>query len=156
MSALVDDATIGALVGEPKPAASVDELTPSTTEGAHLRLGRRYVGDHGSGFQVKVRRSRLDALDFSVILAWERPAETGLFILTRCNGLSHTHRNKLEGESFFDFHVHHATERYQLAGYREDGYATPTNSYNSFHGAIEHFLTICAFRNPPHEQMRLR
>ncbi len=155
MSALVDDGQIAALLNERKPAATVESLTPSAADGAHLRLGRLYIGDRGTRFQVKVRRSRLDAKDFSVILAWDRPDETGLFLLTRCNGLSHQHRNKLEGDRFFDFHVHRATQRYQLGGFKEDAYAKVTTSYDGFGGAVEHFLAICAFRRPTHEQMRL-
>lgn len=96
-----------------------------------------------------VRQSLLDVQDFSAILAWERPSRTGLFRLRRCNGRSHEHRNQLDGgEAFFDFHVHTATERYQLGGYDEEHYALPTDAYVDLAGAIRHLLEICSFEPP--------
>jgi Domain of unknown function DUF1828 len=74
-----------------------------------------------------VRRNQIDVLDFSVILGWEMPSLMRVFRLQRCNGRSHEHLNPLEGgEPFFDFHVHTATERYQLHGSNEEHYAERT------------------------------
>ncbi|MDZ7814842.1 MAG: DUF1828 domain-containing protein [Planctomycetota bacterium] len=39
--------------------------------------------------------------------------------MRRYNGKSHQHTNKIEGNTFFDFHIHQATERYQEFGERE-------------------------------------
>lgn len=84
-----------------------------------------------------------------MILGWEMPSLMRLFKLRRCNGRSHEHRNPLEqGEVFFDFHVHTATERYQIHGYSEEHYAKPTGAYTDLRGAIRHLLETCSFQPP--------
>jgi hypothetical protein len=93
-------------------------------------------------------------LDFSAILGWEMPSLMRVFKLRRCNGLSHEHRNPLEGgEPFFDFHVHTATERYQLHGSSEEHYAEPTAAYTDLRGAIRHLLETCSFEPPAQETL---
>ncbi len=46
----------------------------------------------------------------------------------------------LRKTTFYGFHIHTATERYQQSGYREDTYAEETNRYADYHGAIECML----------------
>jgi len=64
------------------------------------------------------------------------PQSNQLFRLRRYNGKSHEHTNRLEGVTFYDFHIHIATERYQAVGMREDAYAEPTDRYGDFHAAF--------------------
>ena len=52
------------------------------------------------------------------------------------NGKSHEHTNHIEDETFYDFHIHFATERYQRLGTREDAYANPTDRYGDYRGAL--------------------
>jgi predicted ATPase len=58
-------------------------------------------------------------------------------MLMRCNGNDHLHPNRLEGEAIRDqCHVHLATERYILAGLRVEGYAQPSENYQTLDGAL--------------------
>lgn len=151
MSAVVDDATIDRLIRESKGRLDPSQLTPTTGTSSNLRTEVSVSGSAGSRFKVLARRSTLDVNDFSIILGWERPEVTGIFRLLRCNGLSHRHRNKLEGDRFFAFHIHRATERYQLAGFDEDGFAEPATNYIDYGGAARHFAELCGF-DPPEQQ----
>jgi len=118
---VLDDAQIQTLLAEPKPIVELAALNPTVAKGRHRESQRSVVRVNGSAFRLIVRQSILDPSDFSVILAHELPETTGLFRLRRHNGDSHDHPNRLEGSTVRGFHVHLATERYQLAGYREDG-----------------------------------
>lgn len=71
----------------------------------------------GSQFKVIVRQNRINLLDFSLILGYMPPKTTALIRLRRYNGKSHQHTNKIERETFYDFHIHQTTERYQAAGF---------------------------------------
>ena len=103
------------------------------------------AGDDGSVFRLIVRQSTLNVLDFSVILGFQLPGTNQLFRLRRCNGKSHQHTNVLEGDAFYDFHIHHATERYQVSGLREDSFAEPTDRYVDLGSAVECLITDCGF-----------
>ena len=54
--------------------------------------------------------------------------------------------------TFYDFHIHTATERYQEAGYAEEHYAEPTDRYADLSGAIQCLIQDCAFELPPGTQ----
>ena len=120
----------------------------------YLQRSLRVTGENGNVFKLVLRRHEELLLDFSVILTFvDRDGEE--YRLTRFNGRHSEHTNKLEkaqGEpehSFRDaFHVHLATERYQLAGLEIDGYATITNLYGSYDQALEEFLSAYAFVAP--------
>lgn len=74
------------------------------------------------------------------------PRDTNqLFRLRRHNGRSHEHTNKIEGDKFYEFHIHIATERYQDLGVREDSYAEPTDRFTDLGGAIDCLLADCGF-----------
>lgn len=110
-------------------------------------------GADGSEFRLIFRQSEFNPLDFSVILAHRPPKMNQLFRLRRYNGKSHEHTNTLESQTFYDFHIHTATERYQdESGLREDSYAEPTNRFADFHGAIRTMLDDCRFDVPPDTQ----
>ncbi|MBI5568687.1 MAG: hypothetical protein HY914_01960 [Desulfomonile tiedjei] len=110
-------------------------------------------GADGSEFRLIVRQSEFNPLDFSVILTYRPPKKNQLFRLRRYNGKSHEHTNTLESRTFYDFHIHGATERYQdESGLREDSYAEPTNRFADFRGAIRAMLEDCGFDVPPNTQ----
>lgn len=142
---MITDSDIAGLLSEPKPTVPIQEVVPARPKRGHLETQLRIDGDAGSTFRLIARQSRFDAFDFSVILAYEMPDTSRLFRLRRHNGLSHEHLNKIEGDRFFDYHVHVATERYQLAAFDEDAFAVPTDAYVDLHGAIRHMLDEAGF-----------
>lgn len=84
-------------------------------------------------------------MDFSVILGYRLPHLFRVFRLQRYNGKSHYHTNTIERETFFDFHVHTATERYQDAGSKEDHFARVTDRHYSLESAVDCLLMDCGF-----------
>jgi hypothetical protein len=109
-----------------------------------------------SGNMVFVRISVVNMLDFPVILGYRLPHLHSVFRLRRYNGKSHHHTNVLERETFYDFHIHTATERYQRSGFSEDHFATKTNRYRDLQGAIDLLLDECGFRSPIEESPLFR
>jgi hypothetical protein len=102
-----------------------------------------------------LRQSEFNPLDFSVILAYRPPKIYQLFRLRRYNGKSHEHTNTLESETFYDFHIHMATERYQDSGLREDAFAQVTARFADFQGAVKYMLADCGFDVPADPQFEL-
>jgi hypothetical protein len=165
MPAVLTDEEIEGLISETKP------LQP----GWRTRLRPRPKGNRrhaerelpvrcptGHDFRVIVRESQLNKLDFSVILVYQD--RTGAeYTLLRCNGRHpsrHTnHVEKARGDENHTFgpcfHVHRATERYQVADHKIDGYAEESTDYDSLEGALEVFLGVCGFEEPPSPQPRL-
>ena len=114
------------------------------------------TGADGSEFRLILRQSTLNPLDFSVILAYRMPESNQLFRLRRYNGRSHEHTNTLEGETFFAFHIHMATERYQdQSGLREDAFAVPTDRFADLHGALRCLQEDCGLVLPASSQPSL-
>lgn len=153
MAIQLTDAEIISLLSEPK-ALSFDyqsrlQLRAKT---GHKERELDITGASGSEFQIIVRQSAFNPLDFSVILGYSIPQSSVLFRLRRYNGRSHEHTNRIEGITFFDFHIHTATERYQEAGYAEEHYAEITNRYADLSGAIQCLLQDCGFELPPGTQ----
>jgi hypothetical protein len=143
------DAEIQALIAEPKPLSgrSFAPIRWVQREG-HRKATFDVMGDNGNAFVIILRQSLFNDLDFSVILGTPMPGTTTLFILRRYNGRSHQHRNKIEKTRFQGFHIHTATERYQEADYDEEGYAEPTDRYDSFAGALRCLLDDAGFYDP--------
>ena len=112
-------------------------------------------GADGGEYRLILRQSTINALDFSVILVYRPQKSNQLFRLKRYNGKSHEHTNPIEGETFYDFHIHQATERYQEIGAREDTYAKPTDRFADFQQAISCMLKDCGFETPLDLQGRL-
>ena len=75
--------------------------------------------------------------------------------LRRYNGKSHEHTNKIESETFYDFHIHSATERYQDLGMREDSFALPTDRYSNIEEAVDYLFEDCNFKAPEGQQGKL-
>jgi hypothetical protein len=109
------------------------------------------TGSANSNFQLILRESDINPLDFSIILGYYPPGSSTLFRLRRYNGKSHEHTNIIEGVTFYDFHVHTATERYQASGLREDAFAEPTNRFQDFPTALQCMLQECGFTMPAGE-----
>ena len=124
-------------------------------KGASDEYDAALTGESGTTFQVRLRRSRVNQLDFSVILAVCPPGSNAVFRLRRYNGKSHEHTNRIERRRFLDFHIHQATERYQRLGQKEDGYAEPTDRYAELWGAWDCLLADCAFETDEGPQGRL-
>jgi hypothetical protein len=156
MAVLLTDQDIDLLLNEPKP------LSETYQARLHLRDKRGHKeremevdGANGSRFQVRIRQANAQALDFSVILLYYVPKTNVMFRLRRYNGKSHEHTNKIEGQRFFDFHVHTATERYQKAGWDEDAFATPTDRFSDITQAVHCMLQDCGFQLPAGAQLQL-
>ena len=156
MASELSDAEITVLLAEPKPLpedySARLQLRPKS---GHKERELDVTGAGGSDFQLIVRQSIFNPLDFSVILGYLMPGSNILFRLRRYNGRSHEHTNRIEGNTFYDFHIHTATERYQAAGFEEDHYAETTNRYAELSGAIQCMLQDCAFEVPSGTQESL-
>ena len=83
------------------------------------------VGERNTEFRLILRQSNFNTLDFSIILAVSPPDSSKLFRLRRYNGKHGEHTNRIEGTTFYNFHIHQATERYQESGADEDTFAEP-------------------------------
>ena len=118
----------------------------------HLERYLDVAGAATGHFRLIFRKSRENPWDFSVILAVRVPQSNRLFRLRRYNGKSHEHTNHIEGVTFYDFHIHFATERYQEVGAREDTFAEPTDRYSDIEGALECLIADAKFEMPPDSQ----
>ena len=114
----------------------------------HLDL----TGGAGSEFRLIFRQNKINSLDFSVILAVRVPKSNQIFRLRRYNGKSHEHTNHIENMSFYDFHIHVATERYQEFGTREDGYTETTDRYGDYRSALICLIKDANVEVPPDRQ----
>jgi hypothetical protein len=150
---LLTDNTIARLLAEPKPevdaGALLHALNRSRPQRGHQRAQRSVSGDRGNEFHLHLRRGIFQLNDFSVILAYV-PASGQELILRRHNGNGHVHRNRIEQTSFGRdvFHVHEATERYQLRGLSIDGFARATDEYDDLATALDAMLRVAGFRAP--------
>ena len=151
------DSQIASLLAEPKSLPdNYSEKLQLRPKRGHRERELEVAGDQGSEFRLILRQSNFNPLDFSVILAYRPPKSTQVFRLCRYNGKSHEHTNTLEKQRFYDFHIHRATERYQLeSGQREDGYAEPTKRYADLNGALDAMLDDCGFAKPDNLQALL-
>ena len=142
MTILLTDNEIESMVNEQKSAPpdlrNISQLKPKR---GHKEWLINVLGDSRNEFRIILRQNKFNHLDFSIILAVRLPRSNKIFRLRRYNGKSHEHTNHIENETFFDYHIHFATERYQNAGAREDAYAEPTDRYNDFYEAYDCLIT---------------
>ena len=91
-------------------------------------------------------------MNFSVILGVKIkvkvPSAKKFFRLKRYNGDYHLHTNTIEEQEVEGFHIHTATERYQVNGPREEAYAKPTQRYNDVNGALKCLFADANFEDP--------
>jgi len=156
MAVILSDEEIARLIQEKKPLPqdyrARIQVRPKR---GHKERELDFYGGAGSEFRLILRQSVFNPLDFSVILAYRVPKSNQLFRLRRYNGKSHEHTNRIEGNKFYDFHIHYATERYQDIGAREDTYAETTDRFADFQQAIICMLSDCGFESPFDPQGKL-
>jgi hypothetical protein len=156
MPALLTDNQIAALLAEAKPLPpDYRSRIQTKPKRGHRERELDVDGAQGNKFLIILRQSSFNLLDFSAILAWLPPQSSTLFRLCRYNGKSHEHTNNIESNTFYDFHIHRASERYQQSGSREDTFAEPTNRYQDFAGALRCLIQDCGFQLPPGDQSEL-
>ncbi|MER3422247.1 MAG: hypothetical protein C4293_02465 [Nitrospiraceae bacterium] len=150
----LSETEIARLIAEKKPLPlDYRERIQTRPKRGHKERELDVIGADGSEFRLIFRQSEFNPFDFSVILAYRASKTHQLFRLRRYNGKSHEHTNVLERQTFYDFHIHTATERYQdKSGLREDSYAEPTSRFADFHGAIRCMLADCGFDAPQSSQ----
>jgi hypothetical protein len=155
MSIMLDDTEIQKLVAEPKVLPSnyleLLKLKPKT---GHFEQDLAIIGENGSRFRLILRQAIIDKFNFSFILAYQLPNSNVLFRLRRFNG-KHIHTNKIERVTFYDYHMHCATERYQEIGMHEEGFAVPIKAYVDLNGAINYAISECGFELPSNTQLPL-
>ena len=156
MAARFTDAEIAQLLAEPKPLPDDYQarlqLRPRS---GHERAELDVRTPSGNRFRILLRQNMRNALDFSAIIA-HAPSNSSLFFrLRRYNGRSHEHTNRLEGTTFYDFHIHMATERYQALGAKEESFAEPSDRFADRHSALACLLDDCGFRRPDTPQLSL-
>lgn len=145
------DKEIQNLIDEPK---QMNRSAGSLLHGMKARSGRgashqqkslKFPRSSGEGeWLIYLRRSIENPFDFSCGLGFIPEGRTQAFTLRRYNGRSHQHTNRLEnGATFYDFHIHHATEKYQHASYDDEHHAQPTDLYTDINGAFKNLLTDC-------------
>lgn len=61
----------------------------------------------------------------------------------------------MEGNKFYNFHIHTATQRYQDASKREEIYAEETTSYSDIKGALKCLLKDCNVKTKLDPQINL-
>ena len=145
MAITYSDQEISILMQERKPLpADWHKRTRLKPKRGHHEQHLDLTGEAGNEFRLIFRRSSINRLDFSVILAVRVPGSRQWFRLRRYNGKSHEHTNHIENATFHAFHIHFATERYQKFGTREDAYAEPTDLYGNIDDA---FLCLRADAN---------
>ena len=156
MAVTYSDREIAVLLQERKP------LPPDWQNRMRLRPKRGHkeqhlqlTGNQGSEFHLILRQNTINPLDFSIILAVRVSQSNQLFRLRRHNGKSHEHTNHIEDKTFYAFHIHIATERYQEIGTREDAYAEPTDRYGDFHSALHSLIDDTSLYASPEAQRGL-
>jgi len=147
------DAEIQELIQERKPLPEdyMARLQVRPKRG-HKERELVVAGEGGHQFQLILRQNEISTLDFSLILAYLPAGTNQVFRLRRYNGKSHWHTNTIEEQTFFDFHVHEATARYQELGMREDSFAAPAAHYSDIHSALQRLLAECGFEVPSDPQ----
>lgn len=158
MTVVFTDAEIAAFLNEPKILPDdyyevlINQLKP---RGPSKRSTLPVHGAHDNSFHIDIRQAVHNSRDFSVILRVEQRIVTGSFILRRYNGASHWHTNVLEGDSFRDYHIHIATERYQEENRKPEHFAEVTKSYSDVVTALECMINDCNFIRPSESRERL-
>ncbi len=157
MSRILSDEEINDLLKEekllPENWKSQLQLKPKSSY-QHEECSFVVKGEKGDDFKVIMRRNKINTFDFSIILIF-KDSDSREYKLIRCNGKhSSEHTNKWEKEHGYSeykfgpaFHIHLATQRYQVSGYPIDGFAEITNAYHDFNSALNYFLKAYKFKN---------
>ena len=144
---MLSDSEIQDLIDDAKPLSS-KVLKEIQLKNKENRAYKEYDLDVKSKsdkiFKIRIRTNTINILDFSVILIYV-DENRKYHILRRYNG-KHSHKNQIEKDKFRDFHIHKATKRYPDAGFRIDGYAEVTDSYNNWKDVLTKMLKDCNFK----------
>ena len=163
--------TLSSRVREVKPKY-VMEITYSDSEIATLIQERKVLpndwhyqlakngtvsvdGDNEYRFRIVAQQSDFNPLSFSAVLIVFPLHSSKDFLLRRYNGRSHRHKNRIEGTQIDGFHIHYATERYQLSGFGEEAYAKLTDRYANLNDALRCLLKDANFEEPVGAQLEI-
>jgi hypothetical protein len=112
MAIRLSDAEISRLLAERKPLPpDYRERILTKHKRGHKERELDVIGTDGSEFRLIFSAERIQSARLFVIIAYRPPKTNQLFRLRRYNGKSHEHTNTLDGQTFYDFHLHKATER---------------------------------------------
>jgi hypothetical protein len=157
MSRILTDAEIQELLAEPKPLEPKWESRLKLIPKEHRAFSQRSISMHlsnGHEFALVLRSNRLSPLDFSVVLLF-RDTDGSEYILRRHNG-AHPSRHSLPNPQLpVCNHRHLATERYQKAGLKIDGYAEKADDYNDIRTAQQAMINEAGFVLPPGEGVQI-
>jgi hypothetical protein len=155
MAIILSDKEIDDLVQEKKPLPEdYRAKIQMRAKTGHKERELDVKGEGGNEFRLILRQGTINPLDFSIILAYRPPNSNQLFRLRRYNG-RHRHTNLIEEKTFYDFHIHQSTARYQEIGAKEDAYAEPSDRFSDFNQALPCMLKDCGFQVPIEPQRRL-
>lgn len=144
---MLSDSEIQALIEDVKPLSSkvLKEIQLKNKENrAYKEYDLEVKSKSDKIFRIRIRANTINILDFSVILIYV-DENRKYHILRRYNG-KHSHKNQIEKDKIRDFHIHKATKRYPDAGFRIDGYAEVTDSYNNWKDALTKMVKDCNFK----------
>jgi hypothetical protein len=155
MSRFYDDATIGALVGEPKPLpedwrARLNLRRKRTRFGPRLKSKLEVRGASGNRFELVVTAAPRFLRRFSVLVTYIDPDTNRTLVLRRYNGWHAPHVNGIEGNEIVGPHIHMATERYQSHGMcRPEHFAVASDRFVNHVEALSCAIEDCGFLLPP-------
>ncbi|MBN1903348.1 hypothetical protein JW926_18665 [Candidatus Sumerlaeota bacterium] len=156
MPAKFSDSEIDRMIKERKPLPdNYRDRVQLREKRGHKERELDVTGENGTQYRIIIRQSNFNPLDFSIILAVNAADSNQIFRLRRYNGKHGEHTNPIEGNTFYDFHIHNATERYQESGAREDTFAEVTERYGDFNGALRCMFEDCGFKIPKDSQTSL-
>ena len=132
------------------------KVLPNDWRDQLVKKGEVFVDSvDGNRFRIVVQQSDFNSLSFSAVLIVLPPRSSKDFRLRRYNGCSHRHTNRIEKEKIDGFHIHYATERYQLSGYDEEAYAQLTDRYTNLKGALRCLLKDANFEEPLEAELEI-
>jgi len=156
MAVKYSDEEISAFLNEKKTISSdFRKRTKLKDKRGHREQELDITSAKGNHFRIILRQSNFNPLDFSIILALCSTDTTQLFRLRRYNGKSHEHTNPIENNTFYDFHIHKATERYQEFGMREDTFAESNKQFTDFLSTLKLLFYECGFEIPRKPQQNI-
>lgn len=150
------DGAISDMIAESKslPKDWNGEL-PWRDKRGHVEAQIELEGESGNRFRLILRQGKVDRLDFSVILAVQHPQTNRQFRLLRYDGSARPHRNAIEGNRIATFHIHRATERYQLRRGEPDDFAEATERYDTAESALRCLINDANIEIPSNVRIRL-
>lgn len=165
MPRILSETEIQQLLQEQKPLPENWETRLRLRPKAQQAFSQRdffVQGAEGHEFRLIIRSNRLHPQDFSILLVF-KDTDGAEYILRRHNGTHQSrHTNEYEkrqnlpnAELPVCFHRHLATERYQKAGLRIDGYAERAHDYSDIQGAQSAMIRDARFSQPPNSQLRM-